>query len=193
MKKLLLSFLCLMICIAALCIFADSEALAATIVDSGTCGDNLTWTLDSEGVLTISGTGAMQDYEDIIDVPWYNTRTSILSIVIEEGITSIGRYAFSDCNSLTNIKISDSVSIIKECAFASCYNLKSITFGNGLKRVEDWAFSGPYMTEPVRHIYISDIESWYNIDFDGPTSSPGSLTASLRNSAAKAPCYCKMR
>lgn len=73
--------------------------------ESGTCGDNLTWDL-TDGVLTISGTGAMEEYDLAANVPWYNYRFSINSVTINDGVTSISDYAFYDCSSLTSINVS---------------------------------------------------------------------------------------
>ncbi|MBR7155112.1 MAG: leucine-rich repeat protein, partial [Paludibacteraceae bacterium] len=70
---------------------------------SGTCGDNLTWEL-TDGVLTISGTGAMSNYTSSSS-PWYSYRSSITSVVIEEGVTNIGNYAFYNCTGLTSVTI----------------------------------------------------------------------------------------
>ena len=73
--------------LAALCCFLTVTAGAeAAIVDSGTCGENLTWTLDGEGTLRIAGEGAMGDY----GAPWSRNRDSIKTVVIESGVTSIG-------------------------------------------------------------------------------------------------------
>ena len=110
MRKRLLSFVLAVLMIASL---LPATALAADIVDSGTCGaegdgSNLTWTLDSEGVLTISGSGDMYDRRI---VPW-DYRSRVKSAVIAEGVTSIGNGAFSDCNSLTSVTIPDSVTRI---------------------------------------------------------------------------------
>lgn len=77
-------------------------------VDSGTCGENLTWTLDDSGTLTISGTGAMTNYSSF--GPWYNNRLSINSVVIEDGVTSIGNYAFYNCSALTDVYYNNSFS-----------------------------------------------------------------------------------
>ncbi|MBQ6863822.1 MAG: hypothetical protein IJO14_06255, partial [Clostridia bacterium] len=66
------------------------SADAATIVNSGTCGENLTWTLDSDGVLTIAGTGEMRNYSSPTSVPWYSNRSAIKTVIIENGVTSIG-------------------------------------------------------------------------------------------------------
>ena len=80
-----------------LAIVASTSTLFAV---SGTCGDNLTWNLTGNGVLTISGTGAMSNYTSSSPsrAPWYSNRSSIKSVVIEEGVTSIGEYAFNGCS-----------------------------------------------------------------------------------------------
>lgn len=98
MKKRLLSILLTVLMIASL---LPATALAANIVDSGTCGaegdgSNLTWTLDSEGVLTISGSGDMHGYGSS-GAPWHGR---VKSAVIAEGVTSISWCAFYDCTSL---------------------------------------------------------------------------------------------
>ena len=70
-------------------------ALAAgTEVASGTCGDNLTWTLDEEGTLIISGSGAMENYTGYQDTPWYSHRDQIIRVWVQEGVTTLGDYAF---------------------------------------------------------------------------------------------------
>ena len=121
MKKRLLSFVLAALMIASL---LPATALAADIVDSGTCGaegdgSNLTWTLDSDGVLTISGTGAMKEY-DPYKAPWYGSSSRVKSAVIAEGVTSIGGKAFLDCSSLTSVTIPNSVTSIGEYAFYNC-------------------------------------------------------------------------
>ena len=73
---------------------------------SGTCGENLTWTFnEATGTLTISGTGDMRNYKPTTAMPWAEYLSEITSVVIEEGITSIGDYAFYDCNYINKIKI----------------------------------------------------------------------------------------
>ena len=109
----------------------------------GTCGaegDNLTWALSCDGVLTISGKGAMADYESSSDVPWIDYRSDIQSLVIEEGVTSIGTGAFYDCRALTSIAISNSVTSIGFQAFGECIGLSSVTIPNSVKSIGDYAF-----------------------------------------------------
>ncbi len=99
-------------------------------VDSGTCGgdtyNNLTWTLSTAGVLTISGTGAMANWESTLDIPWYKHRESILSVVIEEGVTSIGDAAFFNCKNLPTITIPQNITHIGDNVFVGCNGLTSI-------------------------------------------------------------------
>ena len=79
---------------------------------SGKCGDNLWWTLGDDGTLTISGTGNMIDYTDDNYAPWFRWSPEITSVIINEGVTSIGNYAFSNCSGLTSVTIPDSVTSI---------------------------------------------------------------------------------
>jgi len=118
---------------------------SSNIVDSGTCGaegnngDNLTWILDDEGVLTISGTGAMANWRKKMS-PWYGIYYKVKSVVIEDGVTSIGNYAFFSCASLKNITLPNSVTSIGDHAFDNCRSLNNITLLNGVTSIGDGAF-----------------------------------------------------
>ena len=99
---------------------------------SGKCGDNLTWSLDTDtGVLTISGTGYMYNWNYYGDVPWFSNRSSVKTVVIPDSVTSIGRWAFGYCESLTSVTIPDSVTSIGDEAFNNCTRLTSITVKEG--------------------------------------------------------------
>ena len=115
------------------------NAFAADVVSSGTCGGNLTWTLDSEGTLTISGTGAMDDYSNDV-APWYDKTDEIETVVIESGVTSIGDCAFNNCDNLTSVTIPDSVTTIGEAAFFNCSSLTSVTIPNSVTTIGKEAF-----------------------------------------------------
>lgn len=117
----------------------------------GTCGDDLTWTLDSDGVLTVSGSGEMWDYSMSSRIPWY--RGNISSIVIENGVTNIGDYAFWNCRALTSVTIPDSVTSVGNSAFQNCTSLSSITIPAGVTSIGDSAFEG---CENLTGITLSD-------------------------------------
>ena len=97
------------------------------LIDSGTCGENVTWTLDNEGVLTISGTGAMTDYYDVNDCPWVSKYNDIVSkVVIENGVTNIGDDTIIFLSSLVSVEIPNSVTKIGKYAFRECPKLNVI-------------------------------------------------------------------
>ena len=142
--KWLLTLACLL---AALCAFT----LAANAATSGTCGSNLTWTLDNAGTLTISGTGAMKGYFDEYDsyfgtystAPWCGSVSKanrVKTIVIENGVSSIGEYAFYGCTGLTSVTIPNSVKIIGGNAFDGCTGLTSVTIPDSVTSIGDDAF-----------------------------------------------------
>ena len=114
------------------------KAGAATeLAATGNCGENVTWSFDSEtGTLTISGTGAMADYE------WGTSPfhvNDVKDVIIESGVTSIGSCVFYDCRSITSVTIGNSVTSIGSFAFKDCSNIEKV--------------------------YITDIEAWCNISF----------------------------
>lgn len=117
------------------------EEKSAEIVDEGTCGTSLTWTLDSDGTLTISGEGAMTDYNSSGGAPWYGKRAQIKEIVFAEGVTSIGNYAFYDCTSLTTINFAEGLTSIGYNAFSGCSALKTLRLPDTLTTIYGYAFS----------------------------------------------------
>ncbi len=133
-----------------------TQSTSTTIVDSGNCGDNVTYTLDSDGLLTISGSGDMFKFE-IGESPFWND-SDIKKVVIDEGVTSIGDYAFSDCSSLTSIEISNSVTSIGSYALENCSNLTSIEIPNSVTSIGDYVFADCYSLD---NIYVSESNSKY--------------------------------
>ena len=148
MKRLTWLVFCTVLAICILFMF-PAEAQAAEIVDSGTCGENQTWTLDDAGVLTITGTGDMTDFamrRPIPDVipPWYDNHVAIQQVIIESGITSIGTQAFEGCTNLSAVSIPDTVQTIGTYAFQSCSSLRSICIPEGVVSIDGGAFLGCY-------------------------------------------------
>ncbi len=130
---------------------------------SGSCGDDVSWTLDG-GTLTISGTGPMWDYTSSSRPPWYERRSEITSVVVQDGVTAIGGYAFAGLanagsislpasvtaigasameywHALTEIQFPANLKSIGAGAFWDCYNLKSVSFPAGLESIGNSAFN----------------------------------------------------
>ena len=115
---------------------------SSNIVDTGKCGEDLIWTLYEDGLLSITGTGDMYDYT-LNSKPWENYKNNITTLVLDEGITSIGDYAFFDCNKITgNLTISDSVTSIEGSAFYDCSGFTgSLTISDGVTSIGDYVFA----------------------------------------------------
>lgn len=115
---------------------------------SGTCGESLTWRFDAtSGALIISGTGQMENYDSRVHTPWYKRDydKSITSIIIEEGVTTVGNYAFSDSwvindRRVVNISIPDTVTSIGEYAFEANHSIESIVIPDSVTHIGKYAF-----------------------------------------------------
>jgi len=116
-----------------------SSDAANDVVASGTCGDNLTWTLDEEGILTISGTGYMESFYLSV-APWYDFKESISTVIIDENIESIGDNAFSGCNNLSKLVLGKDISRIGYYAFSDCTSLTHVSLPDRLKTIDTYAF-----------------------------------------------------
>ena len=172
MKKVLV----LMALLAAACGLLTFSAAAESAAASGICGENLTWTLDAAGTLTVSGTGAMKDYH-YEGAPWYQSRDSIQAVVIENGVTTIGERAFNDCSSLTSITIPEGVTTIGEYAFSGCSSLTSITIPEGVTAIGYRAFSG---CSRLTDVSITDLDAWCRIDFADYSANPMYYAKNIR-------------
>ena len=138
-KRLLSILLAAVMVLTMLPLGLVDTAYAAETANSGTCGDNVTWKLTSDGTLTISGTGDMADFE-WDGTPWYSVRSQVKSVVIKDGVTSIGDCAFGGCISLTSVSIPDGVISIGFAAFESCSLLTGVTIPNSVTGIGDYAF-----------------------------------------------------
>ena len=118
------------------------SAAEPTIVDSGNCGANVSYELDSNGLLSISGEGEMENCESSGSQPWYHNRLKITKTVITGGVTGIGDYAFSYCTGLTSVTIGSNVTSIGERAFRGCTGLTSVTIPDSVTSIGDYAFCG---------------------------------------------------
>ena len=124
----------------------------------GICGDNVTWLLDDEGTLTISGSGSMENWE-LKNAPWYNKL--VKNVIIENGVTSISNSAFYLCEELTSVSISDSVTSIGDRAFLACRNLTSITMSDNIKLIYGDAFCA---CDSLNHVnFTGNKDQWNTI------------------------------
>ena len=119
---------------------AATDAPQEEAATSGTCGEGLTWALNEAGVLTVTGSGAMDDFAAYSKTPWYGVADRIKAVVLENGVTSIGAFAFGYCENLAEVSIPDSVLKIGENAFSYCSALKEIVLPAGITTVSKHAF-----------------------------------------------------
>ena len=109
-------------------------------VASGECGEKLHWVLTEDGVLRISGNGAMPDYSTSSVAPWYSKQAKITSVVVEPGVTNVGDYAFYTCLKLAEVELPEGVTSIGEYAFSRCSSLTSVSIPDGVKSIGERAF-----------------------------------------------------
>lgn len=188
-------FLSVVLCLAMLLIMIPRGVVRA---DGGMCGPGVSWSF-SGGVLTISGSGDMYDYPEHLHgpesgnelaQPWFHLKSGISSIVINEGVTSIGAGAFWGCNALTSVSIPGSVQrigfaafaddaalgsvtipngVIGEAAFIRCSGLRSVSIGPGVTAIGISAFES---CTGLNAVNINDVAAWCRIYFGGNKASP---------------------
>lgn len=175
MKKHITRLLFAALLLLALCIGASAAGT------SGKCGPSAYWSFDSStGTLTISGSGAMNDYEYGNDYPWMDYRDSIQTIVIGDQITQIGRYAFTG-TACSTIKFGKNVRSIGERAFLECRNLNGdLTLPDSVQIVGDSAFAGcTGLTGTLtlgNGLQTIGFNAFYDCPFSGDLVIPDSVT-----------------
>ena len=129
---------------------AETSGVAAQsyYVAGGQCGDDLTWTLDSSGTLTISGTGPMYGYS-LHKNPWCDSAlrnsgisTRVKNVEISSGVTTLGAYALSACDSMVSVSLPETLLAVGESCFFSSTALHNISIPNSVRSIGDCAFSG---------------------------------------------------
>ena len=127
---------------------AETSGVAAQsyYVAGGQCGDDLTWTLDSSGTLTISGTGPMYNYS-LWDNPWCDITlrssgisTRVVNAVVSSGVTALGERALADCGSMVSVSLPETLLTVGESCFMSSDALRSITIPNSVRSIGLGAF-----------------------------------------------------
>ena len=150
----------------------------------GSCGENLTWVLAEDGTLTISGSGAMANWTSASQAPWYDHVNTIKSIVIEEGVTNIGDYAFTNCHTLTSVTLPDSVTVIGDYAFMNCITLTNVEIPDRVTAIGNSAFaccaSLESVTIPASVTFLDEYvfdccDSLTSVTFEGHAPAIGDL------------------
>ena len=119
----------------------EKKYVEAQEIASGYSGYT-TWSLSKDGVLTFSGEGDMKNYTYKSEMPWYNHIDEITSVVLEDGVTSIGSYAFYGMPNLKTVTIPESVTTIGAYAFKNSTALNEVSLPSGLTKLGESAFYG---------------------------------------------------
>ncbi len=131
--------------------FALTAAAAGNVIARGNCGGegdgkNLAWTLYTDGTLTIVGEGAMADYTPYYNYgsdapPWRTYESKLKKVILEEGVSCIGNYAFYSCGLMESIALPAGLTRIGEQAFHECSSLTEVTIPYGVTSIERHTFS----------------------------------------------------
>ncbi len=183
LKKL---FAILCVFMMFLSIIPPTEASAATEIASGSCGDNLTWSLTDDGVLTITGVGEM---EYIDGENWNNYSNDIRSVIIGDGVTNVMEYAFSCCCNINRVTLPYGLERIDDSAFVDCENLNTINFPEGLISIGMMALHGtnlktvniPASVTSIDNIAFNDINGLTDINVAADNMTYASHDGALLN------------
>ena len=122
----------------------DVDAADTWVVQSGTCGEGIEWTLDSTFTLTLTGYGEIPEFADWnASEPWYQYAKQVKAVVIDGEINNIGQYAFDGYTSLRTVEIRSDLYGIQYGAFMNCSLLKNIQFYGTVECIHSMAFHFP--------------------------------------------------
>ncbi len=162
---------------------------------SGKCGDTVTWTLTTDGVLTIGGEGRMNDYGEYMTTdngerPWDDYKDNIVGLRIDRGITYIGRKAFYNLRALQGtIELPDTVEVVGEYAFDMCIGFTGkLTFPDSLKEIREGAFANctglsgsiifpNHLTTIGNYAFLCNTELGFVSSLTGDIDIPASVTS----------------
>ncbi len=140
-----------------------SDENVPAVENTGTCGSQLTWTLYKDGLLIISGTGAMDDLTKETDA-WHPHLKDICKVLVHDGVTSIGQYAFSHCENLSEVYLPNSLSLLDSFAFEACENLRNFRIPSGVTSLGIGVFSEcTFLT----NLQLSDGNTTFFLSTDG--------------------------
>ena len=144
------------------CILLFSCLPAVQAADSGSCGSGLSWRFDAKtGLLTVTGSGKMTEWESAANVPWAEHAGEIRTVTLASGVKSIGAYAFARCSGLTGISIPSTVTSIGTKAFSGCSALPSVSLPAAVSSIGESAFSNciamkTISVDAANTVYCSD-------------------------------------
>ena len=167
--KVLTSVFCLILslCISNITplIASAAERIEGTVgSSSGTTGD-CTWTLDNQGVFTISGNGNTDDYYySALDIPWYYSRKQIKKVIISEGVVVLGSRLFHDCSNLKDVSLPRSLKTIGVATFEWCTSLNNIDIPDDIGIIGQYAFwnTGMWQSQKNSPVYVDNVLVDYN-------------------------------
>ena len=141
----------------SLCQLEDTKPITSTepVTASGTCGSGVTWVLDAEGTLTISGNGS------VTSTPWFNYREHIDRVIVADGIRSLADKAFYNLSHVSSIRIPDSLTYLNNSLFGNCTLLTDINIPSNLTQVCMFAFAG---CKSLTEIRLPDTVKWIGMD-----------------------------
>ena len=135
---------------------ADGELSPA---DTAFCGDNLVWSLDDNGIMTITGSGDMWDFDYGLTLPWESRRSEIKQLRLTNGVTSIGSRAFMYCDQLSSVTLPEGLTRVGYSAFNFCESLWALTLPETVTSIGSGAFSGSSIYSFVIPEGVTSIES----------------------------------
>lgn len=128
-------------------------------MSTGTCGPNVKWTLNEDGVLVLSGNGNTDNYHSAKVAPWFDFRNEIKEVIVEDGVSSLGNQLFVECTNLKSVYLAETVMNIGTNVFKRCTSIQDIYIPKSLKVI-----GGRSFTSAVRHVrYAGTYEQWNQI------------------------------
>ena len=171
-----------------------TESLNEERIDaSGSCGDSVSYTFNSDtSTLTIKGTGNMANYSSGGSVPWNSIKTDITSVVIEEGVTSIGDRSFMGCSNLTGITIPDSITKYGTNSFHSCTSLAALNIGANVNSIGQIGIyldtNMTTLTVNANNSNYASVNNWlYELDNNSMTATLWQVPAGVIKSVESVP------
>ena len=161
-------------------------------IASGSCGESLTWSLNSAGDLTVSGTGDMADFA-ATGAPWAEYRDQVKLVIVGQGVTSIGSSAFQDCKNLETVSLPGSLTALGEAAFLRCGKLTNVKLPASLKSMGEDCFTGCEKLELLDLTGVPDEIMELRTSLEGTVTLPAGvknarLRWKLETAAGEIPC-----